>query len=57
MQAQTVSTGMLKEADIFTSLNDSQLQKLAAIAEVEEYPAGKVLFKKEDAASRFYRVS
>jgi len=56
MQAQTVSTSMLKEADIFKSLNDNQLKKLAAIADTEEYPAGKVLFKKGDAASRFYIV-
>ncbi len=47
---------MLKEADIFKSLNDNQLKKLTAIAAAEEYPAGKVLFRKGDAASKFYIV-
>jgi CRP-like cAMP-binding protein len=53
---QTVAISKLKEADIFRSLNEAQLTKLASIAARDEYPAGTVLFKKGDAAARFYIV-
>lgn len=53
---QTISIGALKEAEIFKNLNDGQLKKLADIAAEEEHPAGKVLYRKGDAASRFYIV-
>lgn len=53
---QTVSISKLKEADIFRNLNEAQLKKLASIAARDEYPAGTVLFRKGDAASKFYIV-
>lgn len=51
-----VSIKILKEANIFKSLNDAQLDELASIAVSETHRAGTLLYKEGDPATHLYIV-
>ncbi len=47
---------ILSESVVFQRLTKEQLEKLAAIASVETYPAGTLLYREGDPADKFYIV-
>jgi CRP/FNR family transcriptional regulator, cyclic AMP receptor protein len=47
---------ILRESHLLKNLNDEQLEKLAALAISESYPAGTLLYKEGDPAHHFYLV-
>ena len=47
---------VLRESSLLKHLSDAQIEKLAAIAISESHPAGALLYKEGDPASRFYLV-
>ena len=51
-----VPTDLLKEYQFFRGLGDTQLAKLAAIAEEVTYEAGTQMYRKGDPAKNFYVV-
>ncbi|HOD35574.1 MAG TPA: cyclic nucleotide-binding domain-containing protein [Syntrophales bacterium] len=51
-----VSAEILREANIFRNLNDTQIDKLASIAVSETHKAGTLLYKEGDLATHLYIV-
>jgi CRP-like cAMP-binding protein len=51
-----VSPKFLKDTNIFKFCSDRELEKLAAIAVTESYPAGALLYKEGDPAHHVYIV-
>jgi CRP/FNR family cyclic AMP-dependent transcriptional regulator len=51
-----VSADILKEAPFFEELNDSMIERLAAIAELKAYPEGVFLNQRKRTATYFYIV-
>jgi CRP/FNR family cyclic AMP-dependent transcriptional regulator len=47
---------VLRQSVVFQKLTNEQIKKLAAIASFETYPAGTLLYKEGDPASKFYIV-
>ncbi|MGV8081390.1 MAG: Crp/Fnr family transcriptional regulator [Syntrophales bacterium] len=52
-----ISAGQLKQFDFFKEFTDAELEKLAAIAEEQTYPAGAQMYKKGDPAAYLYLVT
>ena len=52
-----ISAGQLKQFDFFKEFTDAELEKLAAIAEEQTYPAGAQMYKKGDPAADLYLVT
>ncbi len=51
-----VTAKFLKECDIFQNLNDAQIEKLVAIAKMESYPTGTLLYKEGDTSTQLHVV-
>jgi signal-transduction protein with cAMP-binding, CBS, and nucleotidyltransferase domain len=50
------SAVFLKESDIFQELNDTQIEKLVAIAKEESFPTGTLLYKEGDPSAHLFLV-
>jgi len=52
-----ISAGQLKPFEFFQEFDDAELEKLAAIAEEQSFPAGTQMYKKGDPAAYLYMVT
>ncbi len=48
--------GFLRETPLFQGLSEKDLERLAGISRVEEYPSGEVIFREEDPGGALYIV-
>lgn len=52
-----ISAGQLKQFDFFSEFTDAELEKVASIAEEQNYQAGAQMYKKGDPAAYLYLVT